>query len=263
MTPDKTGTTLRDILALLQTLAPESDALPNDPVGLLIGSADNRPVRKVGICLDATPDTCALATDQDMQLVIAHHPLLYQPLKRLDPAADPIARAALCLAGSDVALYAMHTNWDKAPGGINDTLAECLELANVHPLGDNGELSLPRIGDLPTPRPFSDFARYVEQTLTCVGANALRAVPPGSRHMVSRVAVCGGAGAGMLQQAHDAGADAYVTSDVRHHEFLHAAGIGLALLDAGHEATENPGMRSLMQILAKRLPDVEVVWAGT
>ena len=80
--------------------------------------------------------------------------------------------------------------------------------------------------------------------------------------MIARVAVCGGAGALLLGDVLAAGADAYVTSDVRHHEFLDAAARGLALLDAGHGATETPGMRALARLLPARLPGVEVIWAG-
>ncbi len=254
--------TLTQILDVLRTLAPERLALPGDPVGLLIGSENARPIAKVGLCLDATPETCAHAAAQGVGLLVSHHPLIYTPLKRLDGARDPIARAALLLAKADISLYAMHTNWDRADGGINDCLASLLELTHVRPLGDEGEAALPRLGDLPTPCPLPDFARLVERTLACAGACALRCPEALGHAMITRVAVCGGAGAGLLRAVRDAGADAYVTSDVRHHEFLEAAGAGLALLDAGHAATETPGMRALVQTLTPLLLGVEVVWAG-
>ncbi len=254
--------TLQETLAALRALAPETLALPGDPVGLLIGSEDARPIRKIGVSLDATPDTCARAAAAQVGLVVCHHPLIYTPLKRLDPQADPIARAVATLVKADIALYAMHTNWDRAEGGVNDCLAALLDLADVHPLGETGETALPRIGNLSPPRPVSDFVRLVEQTLTCTGTNALRCLAPDSRQMISRVAVCGGAGAGMLRAVHAAGADAYVTADVRHHEFLEAEGLGLALLDAGHDATETPSMRDLCMTLTHKLPGVEMVWVG-
>ena len=80
--------------------------------------------------------------------------------------------------------------------------------------------------------------------------------------MISRVAVCGGAGAFLAEKALAAGAEAYVTSDVRHNEFWEAEARGLALLDAGHCATETPGMRALVHLLPGRLEGVEVVWVG-
>jgi len=80
--------------------------------------------------------------------------------------------------------------------------------------------------------------------------------------MITRVAVCGGAGAGLAEAARASGAQAYVTSDVRHHEFWEAEARGLALLDAGHGATETPGMRALTRSLSGLLEGVEVMWVG-
>lgn len=254
--------TLREILTALRVLAPETLALPGDPVGLLIGSEDTRDIAKIGICLDATPETCVRAAKAGVGLVVCHHPLIYTPLKRLDPQADPIARAVTTLVKAEIALYAMHTNWDRVEGGVNDCLATLLDLVDVTPLGNDGELALPRIGTLPAPRPLSDFVRFVERALTSTGTNALRCLAPDSHKMVSRVAVCGGAGASMLRAVRAAGADAYVTADVRHHEFLEADGLGLSLLDAGHDATETPAMRDLCLTLTQKFPGVELLWVG-
>ena len=249
--------TLREILTVLRGMAPEETALAGDPVGLLIGTEDDQPVGKVGVCLDATPEAAQRAADQGVALVVAHHPLIYHPLRRLDDS--PVARAVATLVKGDIALYAMHTNWDRAPDGINDTLASLLEIADARPFTPDG---LPRIGDLTLPRPASDFIRFVETTLECAGTSSLRVNNvPGSR-MVSRVAVCGGAGAFLAGDVLAGGADAYVTSDVRHHEFLDAAARGLPLLDAGHDATETPGMRALARLLPQQLAGVEVLWVG-
>lgn len=262
--------TLDAVLDILRRLAPEETALDKDPVGLLI-DRQAREVTRVGICLDCTPEAAARAVQAGADLVVAHHPLIYHPLKRL--GTDPVSRAVTALLRADIALYAMHTNWDRAAGGINDTLAECLNLGNVRPLGTEGEAALPRLGDLAAPRPLADFARFVESALGCAGTSALRVSAADATRMITRVAVCGGAGAGLASAVRDAGAQAYVTSDVRHNEFWEAEASGLALLDAGHGATETPGMR----VLCRRLPGllsaaggnegqagkgVEVVWVG-
>ena len=247
------------ILMTLRRLAPEESALEGDPVGLLV-DREAEEVQKIGVCLDATPDAVRRAASAGVQLVIAHHPLIYRPLKRL--GGDPVSVAVKTLVRHDIALYAMHTNWDAAPSGINDTLAECLALQDVEPLGTEGPARLPRLGMLASPRPLMDFARFVESALGCAETSALRAVCTDARRMVSRVAVCGGAGAELAEAVQAAGADAYVTSDVRHHEFCDAEARGLALLDAGHSATETPGMRALVRTLPGLLPGVEVIWVG-
>ena len=250
---------LTDILTILRELAPEETALEKDPVGLLIDREDT-PIKRIGLCLDCTPDTATRAVLAEVQLIIAHHPLIYHPLKRL--GTDPVSRAVTTLLKADIALYAMHTNWDRAAGGINDTLAECLELQAIRPLGTDGEAALPRIGDLSPPRPLADFARFVSATLGCAGTSALRVNGIDGNRMIARVAVCGGAGAFLASAVQAAGAEAYVTSDVRHNEFWESEANGLALLDAGHGATETPGMRALVRSLPSRLAEIEVVWIG-
>ena len=250
---------ISDVLENLRFLAPEDLALDGDPVGLLV-DRDSAEVRKIGVCLDATPAAVERAVSASVHLIAAHHPLIYHPLKRL--GGDPVSQSVKMLIKHDIALYVMHTNWDAAPGGINDTLAECLELKDVAALGTEGLSRLPRLGTLASPRPLADFARFVETALGCAETSALRCGACDPRQMISRVAVCGGAGAELAEAVQAAGAEAYVTSDVRHHEFLEAEARGLALLDAGHGATETPGMRILVRTLPALLPGVEVVWVG-
>ncbi len=250
---------ISEVLENLRFLAPEESAVDGDPVGLLV-DRDGAEVHKIGVCLDATPAAVEHAVSAGVQLIAVHHPLIYHPLKRLGP--DWVSAAVKRLVKHDIALYAMHANWDAAPGGINDTLADCLELKEVVPLGTQGLSRLPRLGTLAAPRPLADFARFVEAALGCAETSALRCGGCDPRQMISRVAVCGGAGAELAEAVQAAGAEAYVTSDVRHHEFLEAEARGLALLDAGHGATETPGMRVLVRTLPARLPGVEVVWVG-
>ena len=250
---------ISDILAVLRQLAPEESALENDPVGLLV-DRESTEVSRLGVCLDATPAAVERAVSAGVQMIAAHHPLIYRPLRRL--GNDPVSSAVKRLVKCDIALYAMHTNWDAAPGGINDTLAECLELADIQPLGIHGLSRLPRLGTLASARPLADFARLVETALGCAETSALRCGGGDPRRMISRVAVCGGAGAELAEAVLAAGADAFVTSDVRHDQFWEAEARGLALLDAGHSATETPGMRVLVRTLPAMLPGVTVVWVG-
>jgi dinuclear metal center YbgI/SA1388 family protein len=252
--------TLIDVLNLLRLLAPEESALDDDPVGLLVGVPRTRAINRIGVCLDATLPAVTRAAEMGADLVIAHHPLIYHALKRIAPETDGISAAVAVLIKADVGLYAMHTNWDRAPGGINDTLARLLGLHDADPLGPDGPLSLPRIGSLAVAQPLGEFCSLVAKTLDCAGTSALRVNSIDTNRPVKRVAVCGGAGAFLMRDAIAAGADTYVTADVRHHEFIEADARGLALIDAGHSATERPGMRELALLLPERLPGVQVDW---
>lgn len=249
---------LDEILGYLREIAPEDTAYENDPVGLHI-EPGTREIERVAVCLDATLPVAEEAIGGGSELVIAHHPLIYHPLRRLS-ADIPSAEVAMALVRGRVGLYAMHTNWDAADGGINDTLAETLGLGNVRRLAEHGAASIARIGTAPEGTHLAAFAAQVGVKLGCAGINALRF---GSTELqafsrVHTVAVCGGAGGFLLQDVIRADAEVFVTSDVRHHEFLDAAAAGIALIDAGHEATETPGMKALAERLAGRFPELSV-----
>lgn len=251
---------LEEVLTVLRALAPEESALEGDPVGLLIAPPSTRGVRSIGVCLDASVAAVRRAVELGVDLIVSHHPLIYHPIKRIRPETDGVSASVVALVKADIGLYAMHTNWDAAPGGINDTLARELELHDTRPLGTAGPLALPRIGDLVSPMPLREFCAFVADAIGCSGSSQLRVSDVDPERAVSRVAVCGGAGAFLMDDALKAGADAYVTADIRHHEFVEASSRGIALIDAGHGATERPGMRELALILPERLAGIDVHW---
>ncbi|MDR3706883.1 MAG: Nif3-like dinuclear metal center hexameric protein [Capsulimonadaceae bacterium] len=247
---------LDDLLAWLCSIAPEESAFPDDPIGLLIRPAE-RNVARVAVCLDVTPAVAETAAAENADLVICHHPLIYRPLNRID-TADPIGCAVATLVREGISLYAMHTNWDGAEGGINDTLARKLGLQGIRPLSVAGPSQIARIGDLRGPITVQDFAARIGETLDVSGESALRYSPIHSERIIHHIAVCGGAGAGFLREALAAGADAYVTADVRHHEFVDADSRGAILFDAGHAGTERPGMAALASRIRQHFPDLSI-----
>ena len=252
---------LAEILGFLREIAPEETAYEDDPVGLLIEPAKSE-IQRIAVCLDATLPVANEAVADGEQLVIAHHPLIYHPLKRLT-SDIPSAQVAMALVRAGVGLYAMHTNWDAADGGVNDTLAETLGLIQVRRLAESGPASITRIGELAKAMPLDDFAAYVQDRLGCAGTNSLRRLigRPAGDTPIRTVAICGGAGASLLPDALKEKADAFVTADIRHDQFLDAAAAGIALIDAGHEATETPGMKALAERVAERFAEeVSVVF---
>ena len=245
------------LLATLRRFAPEETAIEGDPVGMLIESS-SPDVRTVMVCLDATPHVVDVAVEEGAQLIIAHHPLIYHPLRRLE-RGDPVGAVVMSLVERGIGLYAMHTNWDLADGGINDVLAEQIGLTNVKRLPGSPLLKLARIGELARPLPPETFLGEVADRLDCTGTSALRdARLRDEGKSIKRVGVCGGAGAELAADMIAAGMDAFVTADVRHHEFLAASAQGLLLVDAGHEATEAPGMQRLAKTLASNFPELYV-----
>ena len=213
--------TVQDILEFLQQKAPVSLAEEWDNVGLLIGDED-APVEAVVIALDVTDAVLDHAIAQGAQLIITHHPVIFEPLKTLP--ADCIAHR---LIKAGIAVISMHTNADKAFGGVNDCLCERLGLSNVSVAPDG----LSRIGTLPASMSATVFAEYVAHCL-----NTAVRVKAGADE-IRTVAVCGGAGADLVIPLLDR-ADAAVTGEVKHHEWL-SVPAAKTLVDGGHYATEN------------------------
>jgi len=244
-----------EVLTILRRLAPEDTALEGDPVGLLI-EPGSESLQQVIVCLDTTPHVAHTAIEEHAGLIIAHHPLIFKPLARLE-RSNPISSVAMSLVQNGIGLYAMHTNWDTADGGINDTLAELVSLERPLRLQGNPQNRIVRIGHLHRPMAADAFISEIKNALDCTGTSTLRyAKPSGEQRPIHSVAVCGGAGAELVHEVIKAGADAFVTADVRQHEFVDAASRGLLLIDAGHEATEAPGMQKLARILATQLPEI-------
>lgn len=120
------------IIELFEKWSPKRFALEGDPVGLHLGQL-NRPVEKVLITLDINEAVIDEAIDQGAALIIAHHPPIFRPLKNI--ATDtPQGRVIEKCIKNDIAVYAAHTNLDVAPGGVNDMLAERLQLKDTQVL---------------------------------------------------------------------------------------------------------------------------------
>lgn len=240
------GDTVGAWLALVERLYPTSDAADWDHPGLQVGDPA-WPVNRVLVTLDVTGAVLAEAASEPGTLVLAHHPLLLHPLRSLTPATAAGA-LALRAAGTGVAVAAAHTNLDAADdgAGTSDPVVTVLGLSGVSalcPPASPGARAMGRVGDLPERMTLRSVAERVAEGLpapsTRFSGDADRAV--------RRVAVLGGAGTSAVPDALRAGADVLVTGDVRHHVALDALELGLALIDAGHHATEDAAMPSFAQ----------------
>lgn len=213
-----------DIFRYIDEFAPFDTCEEFDNVGLLIGDAKNN-VKNVLIALDLTPDVLNQAKEIDADLVITHHPVIFKPLKRIY-SDDLIAR----VVDSGISVICAHTNLDKAACGVNDVLAETLGLNDVNILENS--LGYGRIGRLSRPLICDSFIKYVSQRLN----SAVKAT-----HFdgyVETVAVLGGAGEFAWHDAKQAGADAFVTGESKHHILLEAKQNNFCFVNAGHFETE-------------------------
>ena len=241
-------TTVSDILNYIETLAPRELKMDWDNVGLNCGSR-NAPVTKVLLALDPFEHVCKEAADWGADLLVTHHPLIFQPIPMVtDDAA--ITRGLMELVRHNISHICAHTNLDCAPGGVNDTLAATLGLKNVQPLGAYGGMM--RCGEVPQ-QDLESFLFFVKEALHCDGLRYCDGGRP-----VRKVAVGGGSCSDGLYDAIWAGCDTFVTSDVKYNGFWDAKEQGLSLIDAGHFHTENPVVSVLAAKLAVQFPEIQV-----
>ena len=240
---------VHDIEQALYELAPRELAAEWDNVGLLAGRWD-REVHKVLVSLDVTAAVAEEARQWGAELIAAHHPVIFHPVKRVTDQ-DPAGEILLRLAEHGIAAVCMHTNLDAAQGGVNDALAAALQLEEVAPLEGGGGIA--RTGRLPRPVSVPDFLFAVQEALGAGGLRCTDGAKP-----ISRVAVGGGACGEFLWAAAAAGCDAFVTADVKYNQFLDAAALGLTLVDAGHFPTEDVVCPVLARYLSERFPELAV-----
>ncbi len=231
--------TVTDIYKFIDGIAPFATAEDFDNVGILVGDGA-MPVTHAVVALDCTPEALAFATAQGAQLVVTHHPVIFDPLKSID--TQSVVYKAIA---SGVAVLSAHTNLDFAPGGVCDTLAAALGLTGLQ--------ALPcglRVGNI-DPLPPREFAALAKNQLGC---DAVRFTA--GKTTVRRVAVCSGSGGSMLPQVLELDVDAYLCGDIKLSVFLEGTARGLTLVDAGHFETERLIVPVLRQKLERAFPQL-------
>ncbi len=240
--------TVQNILDIVNEIAPFEKAEPWDNVGLLAGSRKNE-VSGILCALDFTDEVLKKAEEIGANLIITHHPILFSAKKRL--TEDDYEGRLLCeMIRKHMNLIAAHTNYDVAEGGVNDVLAKHLGLHNIRSI-ESDEDGILRMGEI-EPMKLSAFSEKVSKVL----GDVVRAY--GDKEKIIRtVAVCGGSGGEYAKIAYKAGADAYVTGEMRYHDSLNYALEGYASLHAGHDATERIAIKPLSDGLQNRINELQ------
>jgi len=122
----------------LERIAPKRYAFPTDRVGLQVGDPEDR-VRRAVVAMDRSLGAVAFAAAIDAQMLVTHHPLIYEPLTSV-LSTSHVGRTIIELTRRRIAFAAAHTNWDSARGGINDALAAIFGLSEVRSFGSVGEV---------------------------------------------------------------------------------------------------------------------------
>lgn len=252
--------TVKDIYHFVDSIAPFSTQMDFDNAGFLVGRG-GREVSRLLVSLDITEEVVAEAAQLGVELIVAHHPVLFRPVRTITDD-DPNGRILLALVEHGIAAICAHTNLDAAVGGVNDALAQALGLTSLTVLDPSGtdaqgrSIGIGRVGTLAAEQELVAYAKEVKGALD---ANGVRYVDVG--RPVSRVAVGGGACGDMLELAHSMGCDTFVTADVKYNYFLDAKALGINLIDAGHFPTENVICPVLEERLKIAFDGVEVLFS--
>ena len=232
----------RQVADIIEEFAPLGIQESWDNAGFCIGSPEAE-VTGIMVGFDCTPALIDEALACGCNMIVTHHPLIFRGVKKINPDTFP-GSAIVSAIKHDMVVYSAHTNADKTDGGVSWIMAAKLGLKDIEPLGEDG---LGTIGLLPEAMDSKAFIEFVKKTFSL---SLVRCSKP-LQTPVRRVAMCGGAGGSLIEEAEAKGADAYLCGDLSYHSFFTDA--GFMLLDVGHYESEIDIVDKLFGLLSEKI----------
>ncbi len=247
--------TIADIIAAIEAEAPLrlQEQWDNSGWQLRPGPVD-KACTGVMTCLDVTPETVSEALGCGCNLLLSHHPLIFRGLKSISPE-KPAEIAVMEAIKGGLYIYSSHTALDSAPEGVSRRLGELLGLSGMRvlsPVGSTSDAGLGIVGELQSPLSVSEFAALVKRIYTADVVRLSAFTPVDS--LISRVALCSGSGGEFIPAAIASGADAYISSDIRYHDFVDF-GRDILIADVGHFESEICTKSIFSDIISKKFPN--------
>lgn len=245
---------VKNIVEILNQIAPPALALSFDHVGLMTGSMENE-VSKIMVCLDLDGRVLDEAIANGSDMVITHHPLIFHPAENL--TEDNVRGRLLCkIVRAGLNVFSAHTNLDFTAGGVNDALAEKLGLVNITATPDGTH----RYGELSESVSFKTFAAMADERLS---ADGIKCVVPDDFDIekgISKVGVSCGSYDGEIDWIYENGIDVLVTGELKHSAAIDLSMEKFATISAGHYPTEIWGAEALYKTLCEKLDGkIEIV----
>ena len=253
---------IKEVLSALERFAPLPLQESWDNAGLQVGLTETE-VSGALLCLDVNEAILDEAIQKGCNLVVSHHPLLFRGLKTISDLTD-VQRTVRKAIQSNIAVISMHTNLDNAQGGVNFKIAEKLGLKDVRflqesgPATGSGTAGSGTVAELVEALPAEAFIQKVKQTfgVSCAQCNALLQRP------IQKVAICGGAGDFLLDEAVKQGADAFITGEMHYHQYF-GYDQQIQIIVIGHYQSEQFTSEIFRDILAQDCPGVQTYIAET
>lgn len=230
---------VKDFYGYLNSIAPFETQEDWDNSGMLVGDM-NAEVKKAAVVLDITHEEIKKAKAIGADLIISHHPVIFNPIKSVTKGSVPYE-----LVASSINALCCHTPLDIADGGTNDSLAELLGI-NVTRADD----PILRLGTV-EPTTAQELAGKIANALN----TKVRYADAGRK--IEKIAICTGAGCSLIEAAGEI--DAFITGDASHHNFLDCVQAGITLIAAGHYETEIVVVPVLVKKLQAQFPDIEII----
>jgi len=250
-----------DLVKIIEKIAPLSLAESWDKSGMQVASR-KREIAHLAVTLEPLPQNIRQALEMGADFLLAHHPLTLQP--RFPDRADTYHSVLSMLFKADLPLYSAHTSLDCNPLGPTRWLAHSFKLRRTKILAKTGRTILPGsddeneqdyglgfVGDLPSPLAYTEFCR---QLAGHTGNDNWRSSGP-EVETVARLACCPGSGGDLAEKALEAGAQIFISGDIRYHTALT---FGLRVIDLGHFSLEESMMQVCASKLADMLPEIKV-----
>ena len=251
---------IKEVLSALERFAPLPLQESWDNAGLQVGLTETE-VSGALLCLDVNERIVDEAIRKGCNLIVSHHPLLFRGLKTISDLTD-VQRTVMKVIENHLCVVSMHTNMDNAKGGVNYRIAEKLGLSDVQFFApkqvDGIEAGSGVTGLLPEPMAADDFVLAVKKAfgVECAMCNELL------RRPVHRVAICGGAGDFLLDEALKTGADAFITGEMHYHQYFgYEQKIQICVI--GHYQSEQFTTEVFQTIIQEACPGVKTLIAET
>lgn len=251
---------IKEVLSALERFAPLPLQEGWDNAGLQVGLTEAE-VSGALLCLDVNERIIDEAVAKGLNLVVSHHPLLFRGLKTIGDG-DYVQRTVMKAIRNGITVVSMHTNMDNARGGVNYKIAEKLGLTDVRFMApktvDGVEAGSGVVGELPEEMAADDFVLMVKRVfgVECAMCNELL------RRKIRRVAICGGAGDFLLDDAVRAGADAFITGEMHYHVYF-GREQQLQICVIGHYQSEQYTSEVFRKVIEEACPGLPLHIAGT
>lgn len=225
-----------------------------DNTGFQLGNEDKH-IKKILVSLDLDRKIADYAIDNNYDMIINHHPLIFKPIKSIT-TNNYKEKILYDLIRSDIVVFNAHTNLDRAEGGVSEELGRILGLKNMTSLSqvEEGQAAYGKVGEIET----IELMKYVDFVKEKLYIDYLTIYGERDRK-IKRVALCGGSGSDFIHDAYISGADVYITGDIKYHEAQLVDEYKITLIDAGHFHTEKVILAKIKEYLKENLDHKDLI----